>query len=79
MNGDRAEIERRAYAIWEREGRPQGRDFEHWLAAEAELRAAGAAPTAASRKPRATRAVTSSGASAPKRTTSRTTRRGPTP
>lgn len=28
-------IARRAYAIWEREGRPEGRDREHWdLAAE---------------------------------------------
>jgi hypothetical protein len=24
-----------AYAIWEAEGRPEGRDVEHWLAAEA--------------------------------------------
>ena len=35
-------IRRRAYEIWEREGRPNGRDQEHWREAEAEL--AGAAP-----------------------------------
>jgi hypothetical protein len=32
------EISRKAREIWEREGRPEGRDKEHWLQAEAELR-----------------------------------------
>jgi hypothetical protein len=32
------EISKRAREIWEREGRPEGRDKEHWLQAEAELR-----------------------------------------
>ena len=32
------EISRRARQIWEREGCPEGRDQEHWLQAEAELR-----------------------------------------
>ena len=32
-------IRKRAYHIWEREGRPQGRDFEHWLQAQVELEA----------------------------------------
>jgi hypothetical protein len=27
----------RAYEIWEREGRPAGRDQEHWSLAESEL------------------------------------------
>lgn len=27
-----------AYAIWEKEGRPQTRDVEHWLQAEAQLK-----------------------------------------
>ncbi len=31
------EIAMRAYAIYEREGRPEGRDVEHWLQAETEL------------------------------------------
>ena len=42
------EISRRAYEIWEAEGRPHGRDAEHWLAAEQDVRQAdGAAPAAA--------------------------------
>jgi hypothetical protein len=27
-----------AYVIWEREGRPEGHDVDHWLEAEAQLR-----------------------------------------
>ncbi len=30
-------IEERAYEIWEREGRPDGRDLEHWAMAEREI------------------------------------------
>jgi hypothetical protein len=30
-------IKRRAYEIWEREGRPSGRDIEHWQQAEDEI------------------------------------------
>jgi hypothetical protein len=30
-------IRRRAYEIWEREGRPDGRQADHWAAAQAEL------------------------------------------
>ena len=33
----REEVEHRAYEIWEREGRPEGRDIEHWFAAERQL------------------------------------------
>lgn len=32
-------ISLRAYAFWEAEGRPEGRDVEHWLKAEEALRA----------------------------------------
>ena len=32
------QIRRRAYEIYEASGRPQGRDREHWLQAEAEIR-----------------------------------------
>ena len=32
-------IRERAYAIWEQEGRPDGKDREHWLRAEAEIAA----------------------------------------
>jgi hypothetical protein len=51
-DADRVEqIRQRAHAIWEREGRPHGRDAEHWRQAEAELDAeggevGGAQPTA---------------------------------
>jgi Protein of unknown function (DUF2934) len=30
-------IRERAYAIWEEEGRPEGKDREHWLRAEVEI------------------------------------------
>jgi HSP20 family protein len=33
----RDRITKRAYEIFERDGRPTGRDFDHWLEAEAEL------------------------------------------
>jgi hypothetical protein len=32
-------ISARAYALWEEEGRPDGRALAHWLAAEREFRA----------------------------------------
>jgi hypothetical protein len=31
------EVQHRAYLIWESEGRPDGRAFEHWVQAETEL------------------------------------------
>ena len=30
-------IRERAYALWEQEGRPEGRSLAHWFKAEAEL------------------------------------------
>jgi len=30
-------IRERAYAIWEEEDRPEGKDLDHWLRAEAEI------------------------------------------
>lgn len=33
------QIRERAYAIWEREGRPAGRHLEHWATAEQEIKA----------------------------------------
>jgi hypothetical protein len=36
-------IKRRAHEIWEREGRPHGRDAEHWRQAEREIDAAASA------------------------------------
>lgn len=32
-------IRERCYLLWEGEGRPEGRALDHWLRAEAELRA----------------------------------------
>ena len=52
-------IRDRAYAIWEREGRPQGRERDHWLQARWELSgeeakaAAAPKPAAKARKPAA--------------------------
>ncbi len=38
MNQNKLEaIRQRAYEIWEEEGRPAGRQRQHWLAAEAEF------------------------------------------
>jgi hypothetical protein len=50
------QIRQRAYEIWEREGRPHGRDWVHWLRAETEIRDARPAmmakPSAAKEKAR---------------------------
>jgi hypothetical protein len=58
MSGDLTQlIRQRAYEIWEREGRPHGRDRIHWLRAEAEIRdakpamMAGASPAAEKARP----------------------------
>jgi hypothetical protein len=37
----RKQVEDRAYALWESQGRPHGRDVEDWLQAETEIMAAG--------------------------------------
>ncbi len=47
MRPDEMEIAKRAYLIWELEGRPPGRDLDYWLRAETELTAAHAAEAAA--------------------------------
>jgi hypothetical protein len=39
-------IRERAYAIWEEEGRPHGRDWEHWYRAMQEIAGPIAAPAA---------------------------------
>jgi hypothetical protein len=33
----RRRIEERAYALWEANGRPEGRALDHWLQAEQEI------------------------------------------
>jgi hypothetical protein len=42
------EIAQRAYAMWEQEGKPHGRNLDHWLTAEKEL--TGSAPAASPRR-----------------------------
>ena len=38
MDSDRElDIRKRAYAIWEQEGRPMGEDMKHWLQAWQEI------------------------------------------
>ncbi|WP_424134785.1 DUF2934 domain-containing protein [Roseomonas chloroacetimidivorans] len=39
---DQDRIRERAHALWEQQGRPEGRHEEHWLQAEQELSSAGA-------------------------------------
>lgn len=51
----------RAYEIWEKQGRPHGRDREHWLQAVAEL-----AVIEAKRKPKTTLKLPAKAATAPK-------------
>jgi hypothetical protein len=34
---NRSEVARRAYELWEADGRPSGRDMDYWLQAEAGL------------------------------------------
>jgi hypothetical protein len=34
---DAGSIRQRAYELWERDGRPEGRELEYWLMAESEL------------------------------------------
>ena len=47
----RKDIELRAYLIWDREGRPHGRDAEHWQRAEAEILGSLPANKAPAKKP----------------------------
>ena len=47
-----AQIQHEAYLLWQEEGRPAGRDLEHWLAARELLRHRhGRAPAAAAAHP----------------------------
>jgi hypothetical protein len=56
-------IRERAHAIWEREGRPEGREVAHWHMAAAEI----AAEAAPARKARPAKAAADSKEPAPKR------------
>ena len=50
----RKQIEARAYAHWERDGRPYGRHEEHWALAEKEILSALKAKARPSKKAKAT-------------------------
>ena len=53
MTPDRStEIAKRAYTLWELEGRPTGKDLEHWLRAEAEFAATLPVQTGTKRPPK---------------------------
>ncbi len=74
-------VRERAYAIWEREGRPDGRDREHWTMAEKEV-----TPMSLSAKPvkkaangAAKAAPKTRAASAAAKVTPKTTRRKASP
>jgi hypothetical protein len=49
MEMESDQIAQKAFEIWEREGRPQGRDQEHWFEAENEIRRNGAKSPAAAK------------------------------
>jgi hypothetical protein len=46
------QIKRRAYELWDADGRPDGRDQDYWFKAMAELAASALAATALAVKPR---------------------------
>ncbi len=37
-NAPETEVAKAAYYIWEKEGRPSGRELDHWLRAEKQVR-----------------------------------------
>lgn len=49
-------VSRRAYELWENEGRPEGSDLRHWLQAEQELGISPSAPDVSSESERTGRA-----------------------
>ncbi|WEK06082.1 MAG: DUF2934 domain-containing protein [Candidatus Devosia phytovorans] len=44
------QVKQRAYQLWEADGRPEGKDKQYWLAAEAEVTAPDGKPAKAPRK-----------------------------
>lgn len=72
--GQTRAIANRAYQIWEREGRPDGKDMDHWLQAEREVAAEGKRTAKTGRTPRKT-AKTAAASAKPKATRSRAPRK----
>ena len=62
-------IRHRAQAIWEREGRPEGRHEDHWREAEKEIAAEDSATAAAQKKPAVSKARTAKAGPKPTRAT----------
>ena len=56
MKDHEEKIQRRAYEIWEQEGRPQGEDLKHWVKALQEI---GAKAASKPRKPATAKKVKS--------------------
>jgi hypothetical protein len=44
MDDKHGSVSQRAYAIWQEQGEPEGRDAEHWQQAEREIAGAGVEP-----------------------------------
>ena len=72
MDGNQeSRIRERAHVIWEREGRPQGREIAHWamaseeIAAEAAKRTRAAAGAGEAKKARAPKRAAAASASTP--------------
>lgn len=55
QDGSEDGIRKRAYALWEQEGRPEGRDQHHWEQASGEFQAGGGAGTSRERSTGETR------------------------
>ncbi len=49
-HGRDEDIRRRAHELWEQEGRPHGKDSEHWERARREIEDGAAAPVPAKRR-----------------------------
>jgi Protein of unknown function (DUF2934) len=66
MTPDRhAEIANQAYSLWKLEGRPTGRDIEHWLHAEVEFETTQRAQTIKETAPKPQRPATKRGPRSP--------------
>ncbi len=66
MSVEEDRIRRRAYEIWEREGRPHGEDMRHWLQAFQAIAASTDATSKPAKKPRAKKATSADKAVKPK-------------
>lgn len=61
MSDRETRIRERAHQLWEREGRPSGRELDHWEQASREIDAEDSAVATKAKAPRATRSAPSAG------------------